>query len=832
MSAEFDEESLKTLASKKTSVFTEDPTGTFPYDAYMNKINTNAQAMGEERNDLKWASSSPEMNLTVADEVINSQFGYNQVQRSITGHSFEIDDTPGNERVLIMHKDGAGIELRPDGGVSISSLKTRVDVIGGTYEMIVSGDANLTYNGNVNMKVKGEFNVECLDFNVTAKGNKTETIRGSETRKISKGTNQTITGNSTSFITENKTDIILGNYHHSIKGNWENNIEGNVSIFSNADMNLTGKTLLNGSSSNITLSANDMTVQGGAGTIGGTGMLFSGKGARFEEGVTSPTFTGDLDGLAKQAMTADASHSQIYSDGTGTGYSPSTGTANGWAITDNDTPLIVKPTADNVNEYLTKSQGGYRNVAVDDGNFIKKYIDRSDDNDGLSVDKMDAGMARSKFRDPNNKENDKVVGTLLKEDTIARTYNDPLPPKIGRIIDGKTNTVIASESHNIRSKSQTAIFVPKNKPQQYVPTYQYNPNFMDDITSHTKLSPHTSMAAFLGTDDPTNLEYFRNLTKKKEIARYYAAHTYTILEPINMNQKAFNGISLQVSEGLYRPGPTEKITKNSINDYKSYGRAVVYKAIDAKGTENNNAIFDIAAYLKDTAFYEQLILSYDTLETDKANNPILAGRLIVVMPELTLGYKGNFAKKVSTEFNGNKLSNGELVEVLLDKPVVPEVKVYNAKATSNQLIDWGPSDSRVNPTLIAILERIAQQMGKPFIVPGPRSAFRDPKKPKAVKVGAGTSSQHVLGNAVDISTEGWTNVDRAKAISIAIDEGIKGIGVYTRDGAKKYGKRQSNLLHFDIRPGKVAWGDNYSRTSLYLYPWAKEVLDRNGYRTA
>ena len=39
-----------------------------------------------------------------------------------------------------------------------------------------------------------------------------------------------------------------------------------------------------------------MTVQGGSGTIGGTGMLLSAKGAVFEEGVTAPTFHGDLDG--------------------------------------------------------------------------------------------------------------------------------------------------------------------------------------------------------------------------------------------------------------------------------------------------------------------------------------------------------------------------------------------------------------------------------------------------------------------------------------------------------------------------------------------------------
>ena len=120
--SDFNDKELENLGKTTTNNLPEDITGQHPVPFYMNTSNANKEARGEDRNDLKMASSSTAATDAVSSEFINSTYGLNRVQRSLTGHSFEIDDTPGNERVLIYHNSGAGIELRPDGGVTINSI--------------------------------------------------------------------------------------------------------------------------------------------------------------------------------------------------------------------------------------------------------------------------------------------------------------------------------------------------------------------------------------------------------------------------------------------------------------------------------------------------------------------------------------------------------------------------------------------------------------------------------------------------------------------------------------------------------------------------------------
>ena len=225
--SDFTESQTKNLGQGKTNNLPEDPSGTYPKADYMFLSNANKEAKGESRTDLKPAGAATELKDARTDTFVNSIYGLNQVQKSVTGHSFEIDDTPGNERILIYHNTGAGVELRPDGGVTINSVTNRIDVTGGDQVTLVEGDANVIYNGNVTMKVKGEFNIDCLDFNITTRGNKTEKIYGAETKTVSKGSTNTIIGNLTNIITERQTDVILGNHSHSVKGDMENNV-GNV----------------------------------------------------------------------------------------------------------------------------------------------------------------------------------------------------------------------------------------------------------------------------------------------------------------------------------------------------------------------------------------------------------------------------------------------------------------------------------------------------------------------------------------------------------------------------------------------------------------------------
>ena len=395
---EFTEKERENLVGKGSANLSEDPTGQFPLPEYFNRESTNLQARGEERNDLKWAGKSAGVTKLLEQRGANSLYPYNQVARSITGHVYEVDDTPGNERILLKHADGAGIELSVDGSVAISSLNNRIEVTGGNQYITVVGDANIEYQGNVSMKVGGEFNLDVNEFNLNVRNNKTEVVGGSETKTVYKSVTNSVIGFVNNFVTKKVTDTILGGHQHNVKGDYDNNVNGNLAFYASGEMNVTSEDYVNIASDNVTASANNMTIQGGSGVIGGTGVDVVGNGAVFDRGVTATVFTGDLKG------TADVTRSQTYAE---------SATAGGGSIS-TDTPEITTPTSSKVLTYLEKAAGGIRKVKIDIGDYLRDFLDKSKRYDGLSNQTLTAKACRSKLRDPANRANQTFVGSLLE----------------------------------------------------------------------------------------------------------------------------------------------------------------------------------------------------------------------------------------------------------------------------------------------------------------------------------------------------------------------------------------------------------------------------------
>ena len=663
------QEIIDARVSSKSKNRPEDPTGQYPETDYFFSSNISKEARGVARNDLEFFAQYDDVELETGNKV-SSVYGKNQVSKSEKGHVWEVDDTDGNERILIKHIEGSGIELTPDGSIIISTKKRKVEVIGGSNEVIVEGDAQLVYKGNLNIKVVGEFNVDCLDYNVKVNGNKVETIRGSEEKHVGNGSQSSVTGPITTYSTGLVTDVFLGGHQHNVKGNLDYNINGNVGLFSSGTMDVTSEDYLNMSADNFTASANNMTLQGGTGVIGGTAMDFVGNGAIFDQGVKAPTFHGDLKGTA---TTATVAQSQNYADPNGGG-----GVGTAGTITDTATPSITTPTSTQVLTYLLKAAGGIRKVIIDKGDYIKNFIDKSNDYSGVSNGYMTTGQARSKLRDVVNSGNAQFVGQLLKENLICSDYNNPLPARTGRTVRQESTPVLSTMPANIYSPQISATFITKRSALSIVPEEKYNPLRQDDITIKTKLSDNITIAKFLGSDDSTNLKFIKSLSVKRDIAKNLYVHSL-ILKKIQNNNERFRGVNLVVSEGVYRPSASEIITPNSINDLKAKGKAVVYKAINKSGKPNNLDLFDIAEYLKDVSFFDEMILSYDTLEC-VGDQVVLSSRLIIVMPDIDDQWTGTFRRKISTEYNRQILSEGEFIECLLETTETLEERARNKSA--------------------------------------------------------------------------------------------------------------------------------------------------------
>ena len=112
--------------------------------------------------------------------------------------------------------------------------------------------------------------------------------------------------------------------------------------------------------------------------------------------------------------------------------------------------------------------------------------------------------------------------------------------------------------------------------------------------------------------------------------------------------------------------------------------------------------------------------------------------------------------------------------------------------------------SRISTPASEAYARLMQSWGAPLPV---TSGYRSPEY--NAKVGGAKNSQHLHGNAYDVSTSGLTQAQQIDLINKARASGFGGVGVY------------DNSLHFDVGAPR-AWGSDY--TSKTLPSWAASAL--------
>jgi len=202
-------------------------------------------------------------------------------------------------------------------------------------------------------------------------------------------------------------------------------------------------------------------------------------------------------------------------------------------------------------------------------------------------------------------------------------------------------------------------FTPNPGQKQLIPDPLYNPKGKV-ITAGTKLAKGITIGKFLGgIGDRTTLNHIQSQTERLQIARNLYPQA-TAMSRINNSSGKFRNHRLIVIEGLYEKGENEQLTENGLNDLATKGRAVVYQLIDEEGEPDHAMMFDLAVYWKDTLLYDKLILDYDRFSPDGH----LECHVILVMPEMPEDFTTRYKKELSTTFNGNVQTNGELLEIL------------------------------------------------------------------------------------------------------------------------------------------------------------------------
>jgi hypothetical protein len=122
---------------------------------------TNSQA-GQPYQGYMDRSSTPTSTWSEPNSAYNARYPFNRVIRTASGHSIELDDTPGGERIMIWHQSGSYIQ--------ISNSSTTHKNTGDSYNI---------HENNHHIYVKGT-NIVTIDGDsyVLVKGNKVEEIQG------------------------------------------------------------------------------------------------------------------------------------------------------------------------------------------------------------------------------------------------------------------------------------------------------------------------------------------------------------------------------------------------------------------------------------------------------------------------------------------------------------------------------------------------------------------------------------------------------------------------------------------------------------------------------
>ena len=416
----------------------QDPTGEFPKREYNYGSSVNKAARGTKINELYIGGGEVGVSLNIEPQRA-SEFPFNQVEETTSGHVVEYDDTPGGERILIKHRKGAGVEMRADGSVIISAVNNKVEVTGGDQTLIVEGHGNMVYNGNLNLVVKGDYNVDVAgNYNVNVNGNKKEQIVKNSKHKVLGNHVDEVAGTRSTRTIGRRTDLQFDDYSIATKGNLKNLVEGNINIHGDDTVIITGANNVAMTSKNTNITGADkVSVLGAAGTIGGQQVDFTGKVYGGPSGAvpfsSGAAFYGSFLGQSLEAIVCDKA-----------GQALKAGTAGSLGAGGQGKPVSNKvksvspsgpvPAIPVVAGLTMSGTFAIQNVTIDES--LADKINFTNDYEGVFATRPSTQEIRSAFRSSGNRS--KTAGKLVAEGRLNPKYSKKTPPRIGRNVGKAT----------------------------------------------------------------------------------------------------------------------------------------------------------------------------------------------------------------------------------------------------------------------------------------------------------------------------------------------------------------------------------------------------------
>ncbi len=155
-----------------------------------------------------------------------TEYPFNHVYESESGHIQEFDDTPGFERIHTFHKSGTFDEVHPDGSRMTKVVGNNYEIILKDDNLLVKGDLNITVDGQARIKIQKTFDIEVDDGTmqvVIRKGNVNVQVENGDA-------NVFVKGDLTTEVQGNRKDTVLGGYVLDVKGTISIQAGGSVFI--------------------------------------------------------------------------------------------------------------------------------------------------------------------------------------------------------------------------------------------------------------------------------------------------------------------------------------------------------------------------------------------------------------------------------------------------------------------------------------------------------------------------------------------------------------------------------------------------------------------------
>jgi hypothetical protein len=160
-----------------------------------------------------------------------AQYPHNWVHETRGGHAFELDDTPGNERVNLSHVSGSRVEMDNRGNVVIKSP--------GDNWVSVDRNGWIRTGGSWDVRAKGSIRIHAEnDLNISCDGNLTTTVHGNYNINVAGDFAVNAGGTNKTRAAEHTLQATSGSVHLDAAGIIQARSNGNLYLESDVDINI------------------------------------------------------------------------------------------------------------------------------------------------------------------------------------------------------------------------------------------------------------------------------------------------------------------------------------------------------------------------------------------------------------------------------------------------------------------------------------------------------------------------------------------------------------------------------------------------------------------